>query len=143
MTKRIITIALAFTACCLCWAPFKDLRQGVTRPGEATQDELSREQSFNRVQGQVGTVPMKTDEVPQQSVQSDNGNNNLADAAAKVEGANNIRKATNRIADEPTTGKNAFWGLGVLILGLGSAYGVRVWANRTIPEPPKPKKITW
>lgn len=147
--KAKLCLTLAIVALCAsCWAPIKDPRTNVKIQQEASQSELAQEQALQKVQGVVGYVPAVTDRQDVDPTPSNSAaGNDLAKATARLDGTlaqQNLDKANSMLhRPRATMTTMGLWGFLFLTLGLGAAFAFRQWANKVVPDMPKPKRVTW
>lgn len=130
-------------------APFKDMRTGVKINPEATEAQKEASQRFERVTGEVGKVPVRTEnnDIPvsefdasaKDAVRAARPSNEEDPQAKEI-----LQQTAVRLKQEGRSPVNTFF-LGFLMLGLGFGvvFGAKTWVDRQIPESPKPKRVTW
>lgn len=140
MRKTLLILFVASAA--LASATIKDLRQHVKLSPELSQAEVARQQSLQREQGQVGTVPEKTDGsgyIPQSQSDPDaaklialHNPTGSSNAANQVLSKND--QAMKNEADKPK--KTAFGILWALLLGALLAFAAWAGLQKYGPKPP-------
>lgn len=129
-------------------APIKDLRTNIKIDPEATEAKKEQSQRFQRVQGEVGTVPVRTENLDHPVAEFNGDAKNILRAASPTgsdsDATQVLQKAALKLHHEEKSPVTTFF-LGFLVLGLGFGvvFGVKTWVERQMPEIPKPKQVTW
>lgn len=138
-TDRIVVLGVLFTLAGLCPAPIRDPRGMNQKPvPEATEAQLQAQQNLVKTQGNVGIVNMREGDEHRVKSQSSDGA-----AAGELGRANDnldgTRQATIRnLAEANETAKrgprhngaNLFYGVMMLLFGLGVVQLFRSWASK-------------
>lgn len=147
MTKRIVTIMLAVFAAGQCFAPIGDKPDDKAFHGELSQQELSLLQGSTVVDGNGGGPEPVASNTPQ-GVQNDpNAAGVLAGAANESNGSRSAmnsdpaiqslkRANKDAVAPKPKPGFNMMLAGFLVMIGLASAYGVRNYLGKVVPNSP-------
>ncbi len=133
----------------LCPAPITDPRPNPPPVPEQSQAQLEQQQQFNGAHGEVGRVVIKEETTRiDQSGPDYRGAADLmrAEKAKQEEQAKEDLKVAEQTISgkKPVPVKSFVLGLVVLILAVACVLGLRMWADKNIPEPvTTPSKPKW
>lgn len=142
--KPTLLIAFTLGLYALSPAPINSRPPDFKPTPERTEQQLSEEQRLQRVQSEVGAVPLDTEPNHAEYARDDASAAETVAAASAAQ--SNLVEATEDAAKssaKPKAGRNFFWGLALLVIGACSALGFRAWANRAVPMPVHPKSPKW
>lgn len=152
MTKRRLPMILALVAlasAALAWV--EDRPDGATFQPEQSQAQVEQQQRAQHEIGEVGRVPRRKGDtrIDVGSTDAEAGDN-LAVAEELPKGSEEderggavIRDASTQKGDGSSRGPAWWWGLVVALVGFGAFLALKVYADRTIPEPPKHRPVKW
>ena len=132
---KFLTIALAVSMSVAALALNEDRPPGAKNSPETSQEQLTQMQQGQVVQGEVGIVPMKTDDAP--VVEAEESDSTAEDNVAVVEkrdDATQVIKKADADMKKSKPGPSYFGFAFVAALLLGAYTGVRFWANKTVPQ---------
>jgi len=147
ITKRILTIMLAVFAAGQCFAPIEARPDGKAFHGELSQQELSRLQGSG-VAGSNGGSAEPVEPNSTNGYQNDpNAAGVLAGAAGEANGSQSAMNSDPALqslqmankdakAPVPKPGVNMMLAGFLVMIGLASAYGVRSYLGKVIPDSP-------
>lgn len=147
ITKRLFTIMLAVFAAGQCFAPIEDKPEGKAFHGELSQQELSRLQGSGVINSQGGEEESAPPSNSQGYQNDPNAAGVLAGAAQESNGANSAMNSDPALeslklanqdaqAPKPKPGFNVMLVGLLIIVGLASAYGIRTYLGKVIPNSP-------
>jgi hypothetical protein len=145
--KRIWLLTVLASLAVLCPAPvnvqppegFKAL------PMQQSDEKLKQEQAEQSVQGVVGRVEQKTENVTIDPTQTSSGASDTLRTANATVGAEVVSEASKEMkGTKSSAGSLWIWAVVVLSVGFGVLFVAKNWADRHIPDPSTAnKKITW
>lgn len=147
--RKLIALFTILSFSGLCFAPI-NLEEKPSnwqiRP-EANEQQLREAQSRQKVVGEVGVVMQRAPERSPELNSADPGAKAMlgqAEQTLSQEGAKETLVAAEQNRQSGGGSTFWFWGVAFGALGFGVVYGLRMWANKAIPEPVvKGRKVTW
>ena len=130
-TLKAVGIMLAMSVTVWASALVEDRPPGAQFQPETSQEELTQMQQGQVVQGEVGIVPIKTDDAVQ--VEESSSDTDAEDNVAAKDAAKTVVAGAAEDIKPKRTGPNFFF-FGLLAAVLCGAYmGLRTWANKSLP----------
>lgn len=141
--KKIVTIVVAALAVGAS-AFHEDKPKGKDWIPEETDASVGTKQKYQGTVPTVGDVPLntRTENAPPPSIDPA-ARQDLGSAAQQIDGRQVLDEGGKRMGRETSSGGFPWWALAILPVGFGVVAGLKQWANRTLPEPPQPKKPQW
>jgi hypothetical protein len=130
-TMKAVGIMLALSVTVWASALVEDRPPGAQFQPETSQAELTEMQQGQVVQGEVGMVPMKTDDAVQ--LEESTSDTDAEENVAAKDAAKSVVVAAAEDIKPKRSGPNYFF-FGLLAAVLCGAYmGLRTWANKSLP----------
>ncbi|QYK54020.1 MAG: hypothetical protein KF824_03785 [Fimbriimonadaceae bacterium] len=147
IAKRIVTIMLAVFAAGQCFAPIEGKPDGKNFHGELSQQELSRLQGSGVINSSGGESEPAPSSNPTDYQNDPNAAGVLAGAAGEANGSKSAINSDPALeslklahkdaqAPKPKPGFNLMLVGFLIIVGLASAYGIRSYLGKVIPNSP-------
>ena len=140
---RLSLAAFGLLAAGLCWAPIDDRPDGAKFHSELSDGQMSKYQGGGYVKSGGSISGDQPDETPEAGTGPDSkAGSVLAGATSDSKALSTLKNAQKEV--EPSPGPNigfiSMLGGLLLVLGVGAAYGVRTYLDKTVPEAPVRKK---
>lgn len=151
--RKILLSLFVTTFAGFCFAPIQlhDQPENARRLPAATEGDLQRQQGNQKVMGEVGSVPLQTEDHTAPSATNDPGASGvLGQAQDRLDHndpkAQQVLQAAEKQLEQEKQGPMpmVFMGGLFLLVGFGVVFGFRQWANKAVPEMPDvAKKVSW
>lgn len=146
--QRIPILLVLISLCTSAMAWVDDRPEGAKFYPEQSQAQVELQQREQRTMGELGNVPRRQGESRLDVEPTDAGAaDNLAAATVKSpeteRGSAVLKEAARQRNGESSRGPAWWWGAIVAGVGFGAFYALKVYADKTVPEPQKSRPIQW
>ena len=144
LTSKLIAMCGLLLLAIPAWSYIEDKPEGAEFHPEQSQGQVAEQQAKQGTQGVVGDVPLRTTPRSGSGSSKRGGGADVLAGASEELAANALVEAEEQIQAEQSAGfKWAWWAIGMLVLGLGVFFGIKTYADKTVPEQKRKRPNRW